>query len=421
MFGLLAPVGVPGPAVQGWFPGRPGQTFRCRGGSRGPGCRYGSFLFGLGSREGLGEERLVRDPVRQQPLPEAFERVLACARRVPRPASGSGRDRRRSNAGRAGTSSPRSAPGRCRPRACAKARRVASTTATTSSPSICSAGMPYPAARAATEPPATWRSVGTEMAQPLFWTKNTTGAFITAAKFMASWTSPCEEAPSPKYVSATPSRDRRLPRRARERLAVCPADGVQHGAGHDRLDRGEPGLQRVVQTAVPGGLVGGHVGHHVHADGPGDAHLPVGGKNEVAGPVHGVAAAHLGRLLAEFGRVAGDNALPLPGDGRRVEVADGHHQRIKLAELVGGERPGGAAGCRGEECVHACDPSHATGTGQSAPGRVTILHNVAGQGRSGLGNMYPRASPTDWQLLPFCGPKTAPAASQLGASASQLG
>jgi hypothetical protein len=36
------------------------------------------------------------------------------------------------------------------------------------------------------------------MAQPLFWMKKTTGAFMTAAKFMASWTSPCELAPSPK-------------------------------------------------------------------------------------------------------------------------------------------------------------------------------------------------------------------------------
>ena len=49
------------------------------------------------------------------------------------------------------------------------------------------------------------------MAQPLFWTKNTTGAFITAAKFMASWTSPWEEAPSPKYVMATPSLPSVLP------------------------------------------------------------------------------------------------------------------------------------------------------------------------------------------------------------------
>ena len=164
--------------------------------------------------------------------------------------------------------------------------------------------------------------------------------------------------------------------RAGQRLAVRPADGVQHGAGHDGLDRGEPGFQRVVEAAVPGGLVGGHVGHHVHAHGAGDAHLAVGGEDEVPGGVDGVAAAHLGGLLAELGRVAGDDALALPGDGRGVEVADGHHQRIELAELGGSERFGGDAGSHGK-CVHGCDPSHRRGGGQSAGKQLTRLHKSA--------------------------------------------
>ncbi|MCY1463276.1 hypothetical protein D9M71_811470 [compost metagenome] len=40
--------------------------------------------------------------------------------------------------------------------------------------------------------------VGTEMAQWLFWQKNTTGALKEDAKTMDSWTSPSELAPSPK-------------------------------------------------------------------------------------------------------------------------------------------------------------------------------------------------------------------------------
>ena len=46
---------------------------------------------------------------------------------------------------------------------------------------------------------------GTEMAHWLFWQKNTTGALNTAAKFQASWRSPSEVAPSPKYTHTTPS------------------------------------------------------------------------------------------------------------------------------------------------------------------------------------------------------------------------
>ena len=39
---------------------------------------------------------------------------------------------------------------------------------------------------------------GTEIAHPLFWQTNTTGNRKTPAKFIASCTSPCELAPSPK-------------------------------------------------------------------------------------------------------------------------------------------------------------------------------------------------------------------------------
>ncbi|OPZ74582.1 MAG: hypothetical protein BWY79_02080 [Actinobacteria bacterium ADurb.Bin444] len=41
------------------------------------------------------------------------------------------------------------------------------------------------------------------MAHWLFWHRNTTGARNTAAKFMASWKSPSEVAPSPKMVKTT--------------------------------------------------------------------------------------------------------------------------------------------------------------------------------------------------------------------------
>src|SRR5207245_1435291 len=43
-----------------------------------------------------------------------------------------------------------------------------------------------------------------EIAQPLFWHRRMTGAFITPARLAASWKSPCEVPPSPKIASTTP-------------------------------------------------------------------------------------------------------------------------------------------------------------------------------------------------------------------------
>ena len=48
--------------------------------------------------------------------------------------------------------------------------------------------------------------MGSEMAHWLFWQKNTTGALYDAAKMKASLTSPCEEAPSPKWATTAASR-----------------------------------------------------------------------------------------------------------------------------------------------------------------------------------------------------------------------
>ena len=67
-------------------------------------------------------------------------------------------------------------------------------------PSTSTPGKPY--ASALRQMGATvWAATGTEMAHWLFWQKNTTGALNTAAKFHASWTSPSEVAPSPKYTA----------------------------------------------------------------------------------------------------------------------------------------------------------------------------------------------------------------------------
>src|SRR5262249_46414897 len=51
--------------------------------------------------------------------------------------------------------------------------------------------------------------VGTLIAQWLFWQMNTTGALNTPAKFIATWKSPSEVAPSPMYA-ATPVRSPRI-------------------------------------------------------------------------------------------------------------------------------------------------------------------------------------------------------------------
>ncbi len=47
------------------------------------------------------------------------------------------------------------------------------------------------------------RARGSEMAHWLFRQKNTSGAWKTPAKFIASWQSPWDDAPSPKYTSVT--------------------------------------------------------------------------------------------------------------------------------------------------------------------------------------------------------------------------
>ncbi len=167
-----------------------------------------------------------------------------------------------------------------------------------------------------------------------------------------------------------------------------PPDGVKHGAGHHGLDRREPGFQGIVEAAMPRGFVGGHVGNHVHAHGAGHAHFPVRGEDKVAGQVHGVAAAHLGCFLAQFGGIAGDDALPLPGDGGGVQVPDGHHERIQFAELAGVQRRRFVAGCRRRKCVHACDPSHRRMRGQSAQRRLARLPKTVPHQGPRLHNLY---------------------------------
>src|SRR5205809_388189 len=49
---------------------------------------------------------------------------------------------------------------------------------------------------------------GTEMAHWLFWQTKTSGTCQTPAKFIASWKSPSEVAPSPKYAMTTASSPR---------------------------------------------------------------------------------------------------------------------------------------------------------------------------------------------------------------------
>ena len=68
--------------------------------------------------------------------------------------------------------------------------------------------MPYPIALWASDGAAVWRDSGTEIANSLFCTKNTTGRWKTAAKFIASWKSPSLVAPSPHIAITTVSSPR---------------------------------------------------------------------------------------------------------------------------------------------------------------------------------------------------------------------
>ena len=82
-------------------------------------------------------------------------------------------------------------------RARSSAAAVTAYTATTSLPSTRTDGMPKPGARLAIGAIA-WLVVGSLMAHWLFWQKRTSGAWLTAAKTIASLTSPWLVEPSPK-------------------------------------------------------------------------------------------------------------------------------------------------------------------------------------------------------------------------------
>src|SRR5262249_47613206 len=82
-------------------------------------------------------------------------------------------------------------------RARATASRVAAITASRSFPSTRTPGKPYATALIAMLLEAVCFESGTEIAHWLFWQKNTTGIFITPAKFAAAWKSDEDDAPSP--------------------------------------------------------------------------------------------------------------------------------------------------------------------------------------------------------------------------------
>src|SRR5258708_21695276 len=88
-----------------------------------------------------------------------------------------------------------------------RARSTASLTAawtwSASLPSTFTPGNPYATALAAMLSLAVCLVVGTLIAQWLFWQVKTTGALKTPAKFIATWKSPSEVAPSPRYAAIT--------------------------------------------------------------------------------------------------------------------------------------------------------------------------------------------------------------------------
>ena len=90
-------------------------------------------------------------------------------------------------------------------RARSSASAVTAYVARTSLPSTRTLGMPKPGPRSASGT-RDCLLVGSEMAHWLFWQKKTTGALFTAANTSASFTSPCEVDPSPKYVTTAESR-----------------------------------------------------------------------------------------------------------------------------------------------------------------------------------------------------------------------
>src|SRR5207248_751062 len=113
-------------------------------------------------------------------------------------------------------------------RARSTASRAASYTASTSSPSTRTPGMPYPTALSASDSARVCASIGVEMAHWLLLQTKTAGAFITAARFTPSWNAPSLVAPSPKNAIATTFSPRSFfPHASPAACGKCVAIGTQ--------------------------------------------------------------------------------------------------------------------------------------------------------------------------------------------------
>src|SRR5215218_6722446 len=113
-------------------------------------------------------------------------------------------------------------------RARSTASRVASYTASTSSPSTRTPGIPEPTALSASVSAAVCAESGVEIAQPLLLQKRIVGARITAAKLAPSWNAPSEVAPSPKNaIAQARSPGSFLPQASPAACGTCVAIGTQ--------------------------------------------------------------------------------------------------------------------------------------------------------------------------------------------------
>ena len=150
---------------------------------------------------------------------------------------------------------------------------------------------------------------GMEMAHPLFWQRNTVGVRYTPAKFIASWKSPSEVAPSPE--------DRQgYGVGSLQPLGPGDAHRVDHVPTHrDRGRKGPDPFGRMAppfvthpgeKQVLPGVAVEAH-----RRRVPVAGHQPVPGRQRRDGP-------DLGRFLPLVGCVGGEPPLAL--EGRRLVV-----------------------------------------------------------------------------------------------------
>ncbi len=203
----------------------------------------------------------------------------------------------------------------------ARASRVAARTASTSFPSTCTPGIPYPWPRWAMEACDCTRT-GSEMAHWLFWQKKTDRHDVAGGEAEGL----CD-VPLARGTVTEVGQGRRGGTVERDPEGV--AGGVER-LGADDDGRGGDAVHGRVPTGQPGAPPEPQHGHRVDAAAVGNPVLAVAREDEVVG-TQGPGRPDLGGLLPEERGPQRELALPLQGHGLGIDAADHHHVAVEVA------------------------------------------------------------------------------------------